>query len=66
MPMTPGERPAPDMACSDVMSTLFTPKHPATKARQREVEQAESTLPLEEMIARAVDGAVREDFSFPL
>ena len=52
----------PDQDCC----TLFTPKHPATKARQGEVEQAESTLPVEEMIARAIDGAVREDFSFPL
>jgi thiamine biosynthesis protein ThiI len=52
----------PDQDCC----TLFTPKHPATKARPREVEQAEATLPIEEMIARAVDGAVREDFSFPL
>ena len=52
----------PDQDCC----TLFTPKHPATKARQREVEHAESTLPVEEMIARALDGAVREDFSFPL
>ena len=52
----------PDQDCC----TLFTPKHPATKARQGEVEHAESTLPVEEMIARAIDGAVREDFSFPL
>ena len=52
----------PDQDCC----TLFTPRHPATKARQREVEHAESTLPLEEMIARAIDGAVREDFTFPL
>ncbi len=52
----------PDQDCC----TLFTPKHPATKARASEVERAESTLPIEEMIARALDGAVREDFSFPL
>jgi thiamine biosynthesis protein ThiI len=52
----------PDQDCC----TLFTPRHPATKARQREVEHAESRLPLEDMIARAVEGAVREDFLFPL
>ena len=52
----------PDQDCC----TLFTPKHPATKARQGEVEHAESTLPVEEMIARAIDGAVREDFSLPV
>jgi thiamine biosynthesis protein ThiI len=52
----------PDQDCC----TLFTPRHPATKARQREVEHAESRLPLEDMIARAVEGAVLEDFLFPL
>ena len=52
----------PDQDCC----TLFTPRHPATRAKPREVEQAESTLPIEEMVARAVDAAVREDFSFPV
>ena len=52
----------PDQDCC----TLFTPKHPATKARRGEVEHAESTLPMEEMIERALAGASREEFSFPL
>ena len=52
----------PDQDCC----TLFTPKHPATKARRGEVEHAESTLPMEEMIERAVTTASREEFSFPL
>ena len=52
----------PDQDCC----TLFTPRHPATKARRGEVEHAESALPMEEMIGRAVAAASREDFSFPL
>ena len=52
----------PDQDCC----TLFTPKHPATKARRGEVEHAESTLPMEEMIERALASATREEFSFPI
>jgi tRNA uracil 4-sulfurtransferase len=51
----------PDQDCC----TLFTPKHPSTKARRREVELAEASLPLEEMIDRAVAAAGVEEFSFP-
>jgi hypothetical protein len=32
-PMTPGERPAPDMAWRLVISTAFTPKRSASGAR---------------------------------
>jgi tRNA uracil 4-sulfurtransferase len=52
----------PDQDCC----TLFTPKHPATKARRREVEEAEATIPVDEMVARAVAGAVMEQFEFPV
>jgi len=52
----------PDQDCC----TLFTPKHPATKARRAEVEQAEATLPIDEIVNRAVAGAVVEEFEFPV
>jgi thiamine biosynthesis protein ThiI len=51
----------PDQDCC----TLFTPKHPATKAKRFEVEQAESALPVDEMVGEAADAAVVEHFSFP-
>ena len=52
----------PDQDCC----TLFTPRHPATKARRAEVEQAESSLPMAAMIERAAESAVREQFTFPI
>jgi tRNA sulfurtransferase ThiI len=51
----------PDQDCC----TLFTPKHPATRARLAAVEQAELALPIEEMVAAAVAATVVEDFRFP-
>ena len=51
----------PDQDCC----TLFTPRHPATKARARDVESAESTLPIDEIVDRAAASAVVEDFEFP-
>ena len=42
----------PDQDCC----TLFTPKHPATKARRREVERAEAALPIDEMVEQARRG----------
>ena len=45
---------------------LFTPKHPATKARLGDVEAAERELPIEAMVCAAVSEAVVEDFSFPI
>ncbi len=51
----------PDQDCC----TLFTPRHPATKARTRDIDAAEATLPIEEMVSNAVAAAVVEDFSFP-
>jgi tRNA uracil 4-sulfurtransferase len=52
----------PDQDCC----TLFTPRHPATRARLQEVEQAEQALPIEEMVAQAMSGAAVEDFKFPV
>ena len=51
----------PDQDCC----TLFTPKHPATRARLEVVERAEIALPIEEMVTAALDATVVEDFKFP-
>src|SRR4051812_9341443 len=51
----------PDQDCC----TLFTPKHPATKAKRHEVERAEEGLPVTEIVDGAVAAAVVEHFSFP-
>ncbi len=45
---------------------LFTPKHPATKARREDIEAAERALPIDEFVRQAVEGAGVEEFSFPL
>jgi thiamine biosynthesis protein ThiI len=51
----------PDQDCC----TLFTPKHPATRARRHDVEHAEASLPMAEMIEKAIAAAVVEEFTFP-
>ena len=51
----------PDQDCC----TLFTPRHPATKARRVDVERAESALAIDDMVAAAMAGTVVEDYSFP-
>jgi thiamine biosynthesis protein ThiI len=52
----------PDQDCC----TLFTPKHPSTRARRREIEGAEAALPIAEMIDRSLGAAVVEEFAFPV
>jgi thiamine biosynthesis protein ThiI len=52
----------PDQDCCQ----LFTPRHPATRVRREEVNQAEQALAIGEMVDRAVAAAVREDFRFPV
>jgi thiamine biosynthesis protein ThiI len=52
----------PDQDCC----TLFTPRHPATKARRVDVEQAEASLPIAAMVERAVAAGVVEEFIFPV
>ena len=52
----------PDQDCC----TLFTPRHPATKARGDDVDRAESTLSIEEIVERATAAAVVEEFEFPV
>jgi thiamine biosynthesis protein ThiI len=51
----------PDQDCC----TLFTPRHPATRARLDDVEHAESEIPIDEMVQQAVDAAATEYFVFP-
>jgi thiamine biosynthesis protein ThiI len=45
---------------------LFTPKHPATRARRQEIEAAERLFPVDEFVAQAVAAAAVEDFNFPM
>jgi len=52
----------PDQDCC----TLFTPRHPVTRARAADVERAEQALPIEEMVAAAVAATVVENFTFPM
>lgn len=52
----------PDQDCCQ----LFVPRHPATKARLHDVEEAESRLDVANMIRSAVEGAKEEEFSFPI
>jgi len=48
----------PDQDCCQ----LFTPRHPATRARFDQVEAAERLLPIDAMIAAAVDATTTEEF----
>jgi tRNA uracil 4-sulfurtransferase len=52
----------PDQDCC----TLFTPRHPATRARPGDVERAEALLPIEEIVAEAVAAVSIERFDFPV
>jgi thiamine biosynthesis protein ThiI len=51
----------PDQDCCQ----LFVPKHPATKARFRDVEADELKLAVNDLVRYGLDNAVREEFSFP-
>jgi tRNA uracil 4-sulfurtransferase len=44
---------------------LFTPKHPATKARRFDIETAERALPIDDFVRKAVESATTEDFKYP-
>jgi thiamine biosynthesis protein ThiI len=46
--------------------TLFTPRHPETHARPATVEDAERTLPIDEMVKTAAGAAAMEELSFPV
>jgi len=52
----------PDEDCC----TLFTPRHPVTRARPAEMENAERGLPIDEFIAKALQESVVERFTFPV
>jgi thiamine biosynthesis protein ThiI len=52
----------PDQDCC----TLFTPRHPATRARVPDVENAERALAIDEIVRRAAESAVIERFAFPM
>jgi thiamine biosynthesis protein ThiI len=52
----------PDQDCC----TLFTPRHPATSATEKEIADAERTLEVAAMVASAADAAVVESFQFPV
>lgn len=52
----------PDQDCC----TLFTPKHPATKVRLEQVEEAERALPIDQMVDAAVAATVMEERRFPM
>jgi len=52
----------PDEDCC----TLFTPRHPATKARRDDVLRAEEVLTLDEIVQGAVAAAAVEYYQFPV
>ena len=45
---------------------LFTPKHPATKARRDDIDAAERALPIDDLVGQAVESAAVEDFNYPV
>jgi thiamine biosynthesis protein ThiI len=51
----------PDQDCC----TLFTPRHPATRAKLEEVETAEQALPIEQIVREGATAAALERFTFP-
>ena len=51
----------PDQDCC----TLFTPKHPATHVKPRQIEEAEAARPIDDLVAAAIKAAEVEDFKFP-
>src|SRR6185503_9065934 len=51
----------PDQDCC----TLFTPRNPLTRAKLAEIEAAETALPIDALVERAVQDAIVEDFQFP-
>ena len=46
-------------------SSHASPRNPLTRARQGDIHAAEQTLPIEEMVARAVNAAEIEWCEFP-
>jgi thiamine biosynthesis protein ThiI len=51
----------PDQDCCQ----LFVPKHPATKSTIWEVEAAERSIDVQQLVRLGLNGGLKEDFSFP-
>ena len=51
----------PDQDCC----TLFTPRNPLTRAKLSDIEGAEQSLAIDELVERAVVESIVEDFEFP-
>jgi thiamine biosynthesis protein ThiI len=51
----------PDQDCC----TLFTPRHPVTRAIPAEIAGAEATLPIDDLVAHALRHAVAERLEYP-
>ena len=52
----------PDQDCC----TLFTPKHPATRAKLDDIVRAETVLPVDTMVDEAVAAVSTQDFKHPM
>jgi len=52
----------PDQDCCQ----LFTPRHPATRARLEAVLRAEEALPISEMVSAAIATSTVEEFEYPV
>ena len=52
----------PDQDCC----TLFTPRNPQTRSRLADIEAAEQALQIDDLVERAIQEAVIEDFEFPV
>ncbi len=52
----------PDQDCC----TLFVPKHPVTRGRLGDVERIESDLPVDRLVAEAVEAAEAEEYRWPV
>ncbi len=52
----------PDEDCC----TLFTPRHPLTRAKITEIERAEADLPIEQMVLAAAAEPVIERVDWPV
>ena len=52
----------PDEDCC----TLFTPRHPLTRAKFAEIERAEADLPIEQMVMAAAAEPVIERVDWPV
>ena len=46
--------------------TLFTPRHPVTRARPGDVTAIEQSLPIEDMVQTAIAGAALEQIRYPV